>query len=459
MNKILLCCLGAFLFLLFSCIATSCNTTEPPPPKNNGALTLSLTETSCTEAWVNLKTQNISFPAQINFLLACPCGDNKALRNISLTSGDTTIYIDSLLPNKTYTLQAFIPQGGGHSSILSETKSNKLSVTTLDTTSHSFTWQTYTFGDPSAGSSSLSDVAIINENNIWAVGQIYMNDSNGNPDPLPYNAVHWDGNKGELKRITVDYKGSQITPPLYGIYAFSSDDIWLSSGVPVHGNGTNWTQYHLFDMGILTQDDGYLTKIWGSSSNDLYYVGTKGTIAHYQNGQWSKIESGTSLNIYDIRGDYDFQTNQKEILAIGSDVGTGNGSIIEKINNNSASQLSSEAIVGNATTIWFLSDRAYYVGSGKAYYKHKLNDSNWHPLIGLTRYTITSIDGNDINDVFFTSSGGDIVHFNGVSFKSYLDQIRMSQIIYSSIKTKGNLAIAVGFLDARAVITIGKRSD
>ncbi|PJA98239.1 MAG: glucosyl transferase, partial [Ignavibacteriales bacterium CG_4_9_14_3_um_filter_30_11] len=174
---------------------------------------------------------------------------------------------------------------------------------------------------------------------------------------------------------------------------------------------------------------------------------------------WSKIESGTSLNIYDIRGDYDFQTNQKEILAIGSDVGTGNGSIIEKINNNSASQLSSEAIVGNATTIWFLSDRAYYVGSGKAYYKHKLNDSNWHPLIGLTRYTITSIDGNDINDVFFTSSGGDIVHFNGVSFKSYLDQIRMSQIIYSSIKTKGNLAIAVGFLDARAVITIGKRSD
>jgi len=440
-----------FLLLFTSALSitflSSCST--PTDPKLLPTLTLTVNGVNSTEVFIKLSTNNVTLPASVSL-----SRNNKQINSFTLITADTTIVDEGLNPNQSYTYLASI-QSSNHTAV----KSEAVIATTMDTTSHSFTWQTYTFGDPSAGSSSLSDVAIINENNIWAVGQIYMNDSNGNPDPLPYNAVHWDGNKGELKRITVDYKGSQITPPLYGIYAFSSDDIWLSSGVPVHGNGTNWTQYHLFDMGILTQDDGYLTKIWGSSSNDLYYVGTKGTIAHYQNGQWSKIESGTSLNIYDIRGDYDFQTNQKEILAIGSDVGTGNGSIIEKINNNSASQLSSEAIVGNATTIWFLSDRAYYVGSGKAYYKHKLNDSNWHPLIGLTRYTITSIDGNDINDVFFTSSGGDIVHFNGVSFKSYLDQIRMSQIIYSSIKTKGNLAIAVGFLDARAVITIGKRSD
>ena len=44
-----------------------------------------------------------------------------------------------------------------------------------DTTSHNFTWETWTFGEHS--SSVLNDVAIIDENNIWAVGEIYMNDS------------------------------------------------------------------------------------------------------------------------------------------------------------------------------------------------------------------------------------------------------------------------------------------
>ncbi len=48
----------------------------------------------------------------------------------------------------------------------------------MDTTSHNFTWQTCTFGEHS--NSVLYDVAIIDENNIWAVGEIYMNDYGSN---------------------------------------------------------------------------------------------------------------------------------------------------------------------------------------------------------------------------------------------------------------------------------------
>ncbi len=83
------------------------------------------------------------------------------------------------------------------SSIQYQVSSNELSVTTMDTTSHNFTWQTWTFGEHS--SSTLYDVAIIDENNIWAVGEIYMNDSLGNPDPDAYNAVHWNGSELEYK--------------------------------------------------------------------------------------------------------------------------------------------------------------------------------------------------------------------------------------------------------------------
>ena len=73
-----------------------------------------------------------------------------------------------------------------------------------DTTSHNFTWQSWTFGE--IGTSRLYDVAIVDENNIWAVGEIYLLDSLGQPDPRAYNALHWDGIKFEIERIPYYYQ-------------------------------------------------------------------------------------------------------------------------------------------------------------------------------------------------------------------------------------------------------------
>ena len=53
----------------------------------------------------------------------------------------------------------------------------------MDTTSHNFTWVIDTLGDYG---SYLNDVAIIDENNIWVVGNIET-------DSGEYNAAHWDG--------------------------------------------------------------------------------------------------------------------------------------------------------------------------------------------------------------------------------------------------------------------------
>lgn len=69
----------------------------------------------------------------------------------------------------------------------------------MDTTSHNFTWQAFEFGKQT-NVSRLFDVAIINENDIWAVGEIYMNDSLGNPATNAYNAVHWDGTTGSQEK-------------------------------------------------------------------------------------------------------------------------------------------------------------------------------------------------------------------------------------------------------------------
>ncbi|GAB6283729.1 MAG: hypothetical protein STSR0008_25320 [Ignavibacterium sp.] len=58
----------------------------------------------------------------------------------------------------------------------------------MDTTSHNFSFETWTFGGE-AGSSVLYDVAIIDENNIWAVGEIRISDTTSeaktaNPQPI-----------------------------------------------------------------------------------------------------------------------------------------------------------------------------------------------------------------------------------------------------------------------------------
>ncbi len=84
--------------------------------------------------------------------------------------------------------------------------------------------------------------------------------------------------------------------PLTGIFAFSSNDIWMVGSLPIHGDGQNWIMY---DVRSTVDPSLSLSKAWGSSTNDMYFVGNSGSIAHYQNGQWSRIESGTDY--YNIR--------------------------------------------------------------------------------------------------------------------------------------------------------------
>ena len=68
----------------------------------------------------------------------------------------------------------------------------------MDTTSHNFIWEIDTLG---IGGSYLNDVAIIDENNIWVVGNIET-------DTATYNAAHWDGNECECS----EYGVVEITP-------------------------------------------------------------------------------------------------------------------------------------------------------------------------------------------------------------------------------------------------------
>ncbi len=94
-----------------------------------------------------------------------------------------------------------------------------------DTTSHNFTFQTFTFGGD-AGSCDLNDVAIINDTLAYAVGSIYLNDSTtGQPDPQPYNFAVWDGKVWKIQKIPYYYQGQPFYGPIYSLWAFNANDI------------------------------------------------------------------------------------------------------------------------------------------------------------------------------------------------------------------------------------------
>jgi hypothetical protein len=127
--------------LLFSSfLLLSCKKDNPIPPGEQPQISLTLEDASCTEAWIKLNTANIRLPADVELLI-----DDSPAGKISLTSADTLLYIDSLLPNHTYKYQSVIQSISPPSGEAGQS-SNLLTVTTMDTTSHNFTWQSWTFG-------------------------------------------------------------------------------------------------------------------------------------------------------------------------------------------------------------------------------------------------------------------------------------------------------------------------
>ncbi len=430
--------------LLFALAIFSCNTTEPPG--DSIELMLKLEDVSCTETWLTLSTTNLHLPAEVNIKRTDADGNSVSQISI-LNTQDTLLYIDSLLPNTTYTFYA-------QTSSRIPVTSNKIQAATMDTTSHNFTFETYTFGG-GGEASFINDVTIIDENNIWACGEIYLPDSLGNPDTDIYNAIHWDGEKWEPKRIKVYVNKNLVTLPLFGAFAFSAEDIWFSAGVPIHGDGRNWTQYHLFDMDILTQDDGSVYKIWGKNSADLYFVGNRGTIAHHT-GQspeigWQKIESGTRTIINDAWGITN-ENNEATVYCPVSSFFTPGDKKILRIKNNKVDSVS-WSINRRPHSVWTNSDFILYV-CGEGIFENKNN--NWKE-INITSVASNKIRGNDLNDIFVIGDFGFAAHYNGISWKTY-DNLFNFNSGFRSISVKENIVAIVGRNNGYGIVTIGRRN-
>ncbi len=402
---------------------------------SQASLGLGLKDFSCTEAWIEVQIGSNDKTADIYIKK-----DDEIIRTVKVADSKTLFYFDDLLPNTAYKFDAVTYEDG------KEVKSNPITFTTLDTTSHNFTWQTFEFGQHS--SSTLYDVAIINENDIWAVGEIYMNDSLGSPDLKRYNTVKWNGTTWDVIRIPYNYQGTDFYNPIQSVFAFSQNDIWFCGNGVIHWDGNNF-----IPIPIPTNVWGpyQMNKLWGSNSNDIYIAGNSGSLAHYQNGSWTKIESGTTTNILDIWGFSDSFTSETSVYCAVSYVFQNGDRKILKIKNDKVDSLSwfSDKRVNS---VWTPNNRVFYT-AGDGVFENK--NSSWYQVNGLPPFYSDNIRGNGLNDIFVCGDFGLLSHFNGKDWFNYNEHY--IQGILFSVATKNNTVISVGLKGSKAIIIKGSR--
>ena len=426
-----------FLFVFFAgLLFLSCNPTEPGNAP--AGLEFKAEDASCTEAWLTLKAGNITGAKVFR--------EDSLIYSFNTNSIDTTLFDEGLLPNQIYKYHTVI-QPSNNSRVVTK----ELTLQTMDTTSHNFTWQMFEFGGD-AGSSALNDVAIIDENNIWAVGEIYLKDSLGTPDPHAYNAVHWDGQTWKLFKLQFftfcgqSYTGSY---PAKAIYAFDSENIIISSNSQL--------TYLRNEKQIRTECVSVsVNKIWGTSSSDLYIAGNNGSIAHYDGSKWTMIESGTGADINDIFGAINSSTGETEIYVVASSILYNPERKFIKIVDNKIINPKDFEYEIFLSSVWLAAGRKIYVTTwnGKIY---TFNNNHWKILDYKTEYAQTHIRGTDYNDIFVAGSFGFLTHFNGVTWKQITDVNQISSVI-SSIDINNKTIVVVGTLGSKATVKIGKRN-
>lgn len=430
--------------LLIMITLLSCNTTEPIPVNEN--IKITEIDAAVIEAYLNIQIENPSLNKEVVI-------ERNGEKVISFTASktDTAITDTGLTESTLYKYKAKLTEKG---KVIGE--SSEVSVTTMLPTSHNFVWEKYTFGG-GGGSSVLKDVAIIDENNIWAVGEIYVKDSLGNDELIPYNAVHWNGTKWELKRIRYYGNCSAVEyPPLKAIWAFSADNILITNGGSIGWfDGSNV----YLDCGVNPLLTGAINKIWGSSDKDVYVVGNKGNIAHYNNRWWEKIESGTNIDIQDVWGEVDNTTGKTTILVAASNIFFNEGMKLLQIKDNVITLLKTDGLSWSLSGVWFELGKQYYLVGDGIFQKKNLEEEKWkNKPLDFTQYYTYRIKGNYYNDIIVVGSQGESLHYNGKNWKSFIEQTSLSYGNYYSVAIKGNIAVTVGQDGDNAVIAIGRRN-
>jgi hypothetical protein len=389
--------------------------------------------------------------------------NDSVIRTFATPPSDTTFIDENLLPKKSYTYRAkllydkFMIQN-----------SEPLTITTMDTTSHDFTWEVDTLGD--GASSVLWDVAIINDTLVYVVGEIHKKDSTGQFESEAYNVAWWNGKKWTLLRVPVrDYGGATYYIAINTVYGFSSNDVWFAAGADlIHWDGNAFLARAFFMTSL--PFDGQVLKMWGTNRYNLYCVGRSGAIYHYNDGDstWQKMESGTDVDLLDVWGSPDGRVvwacgwgDFTPTIFLKYEQSVWNTQYSDDlhrfiIRNDSLSGELVSGVAFNKNILYLLTSAGLFKSKYSTHGEGTRSSFSvdWFPGFPFR------IRGNGINDIMIAGEYSMIAHYNGVNWMSYSHLMDNAGRL-RSVDQRGRLAVAVGYLydvaNRRAIVYRGRR--
>ena len=295
-------------------------------------------------------------------------------------------------------------------------------------------------------------MAILDKNNIWAVGEIYTNTTD-TYDSLghyinPYNMVHWDGNKLELKRLMAPNGIYFYFSPIRALYSVSATNTWFE----------NW-QYNGSEFNSLSIPSGLLasrlSKIWASQNGEIYFADLEGTVLHYSGGsKWSKVETGFNTPIYDVLGVYNPNTGEKKIIMPQNEIGTVLKQKIVTIDSKEHIDSIKWGMGRTILSMWSNSGNVLFT-AGEGVFQNL--SGSWVNVETILPYYTNNIRGTGLNDVFVCGDFGLMAHFNGVEWHSY-PEVSGFASYWQSIAVNNDCIVAVGSKGQKAIIAIGTRT-
>ena len=367
---------------------------------------------------------------------------------------DTLISDNNLLPDRDYTYRVSFLKSG---KIRAE--SEPLTIHTMDTTSHDITyWDIDTLGI----SGQINDVWIVDEDDIWVVGEINVPDPDSSWNGTgreTFNAAHWNGEKWEYIHI----RGNLMNDvgPLNSIWYFDENNIWVA-GFPIHWDGNKWTLYHLQDMGL----DVSVDYIWASSPDDIYFVGLEGSIVHYDGKDFKKIETEHEVRLIDIEGTDDGEY----VYVVGYDFFSPAYSVVYQIHDGVVETLFYDEIHpttggldwGAVSSVSVYKDMVYFVTYLGLVKKHVQSDE-FTIDFAFRNYGYRSMVVQNYNDIFMVGGRGKYAHFNGVSwdFNEELKNTYDLSSIWGGCAFKDNLVVICGYLldGSHGYVAKGRRQN
>ncbi len=407
------------LTLIFILLFLAC---PDPPIEDDRDTTITLEElnTRCTDTRLKIAVEDTTGEWAFDLTR-----NDSLIMTKTVYQRDTTIHDSGLAINTTYNYKVY-----WRDVFQRKDSSETVFITTLDTTNSTFIWEIDSLG---IYGSCVNDVAIVNENEIWAVGGFSIPDSTWiGPGYCNYNAARWDGNEWEFMTI------------IFAIY-YSSDPIYIDSGeiksifylestntlyFTWNGGLTLYNNLSEWEYAELNPDYGVPSRtIWGNSPDNMYFGGWRGNLLHFDGDTYTPVNIDYDTDFRDIVGTPD----GGHIFATG--VSHHNATDVVLYSNGDPHywevipfpyETESPYEFPETWSLGIYEDEIYMATNkdGIMIYNFITRESSLYYDDVIYRYTrifkFTNIVSS--NDMFFGGSRMDYVHYNGLTF-NYVNEM------------------------------------